>query len=222
MKRVLLVYDDFNELTLMESQLKRVGFDAYGLSSELQLNDQILGFRPDVLVAMGRNSRVSSLSVGQKMRDSKSFNGKVILIQVPGASLTPQDLLKVRMDALLSAPVAADKLIVAICKVLSMDSQALLEKWTKITREIPARKASVVGAVDKAHESQDADLKRKKRYEDFLKDQEPLDSQHTEFDRSQVKNHHDEIKKDFDYSKLEEIDKLKREFAEALFRKTKS
>jgi DNA-binding response OmpR family regulator len=219
MKRVLLVYDDFNELTLMESQLKRVGFDAYGLSSELQLSDQILNFRPDILVVMGRNSRVSTLSVGQKMRNLKSYQGKVILIQPPGTIFSPQDLLKVRMDLLLSAPVPADKLIVAICKVLSLDAQVLLEKWTKVNRELPARKApAAIGqTADETLRAQ-----RKKRYDEFLKAQPPLDSQHTEFDRANVKSHLDQLKKDFDYSKLDEIDRLKREFAEALFRKTKS
>lgn len=221
MKRVLLVYDDFNELTLMESQLKRVGFDAYGLSSELKLSDQILGFRPDVLIAMGRNNRVSSFSVGQKMRELKSYQGKVILIQPPGSIFSPQDLLKVRMDSLLSAPVPADKLITAICRVLSMDAQALLEKWTKVSREIPARK-SPTGINQKMDENLTADPQRKKRYDEFLKAQAPLDSQHTEFERDKVKNHQDELKKDIDYSKLDEIDRLKREFAEALFRKTKS
>lgn len=221
MKRVLLVYDDFNELTLMESQLKRVGFDAYGLSSELQLSDQILGFRPDVIVAMGRNSRVSTLSVGQKMRDLKSYQGKVILIQAPGTKLSTQDLLKVRMDSLLSAPVAADTLIVAICKVLSLDAQALLEKWTKVSREHSSRKLSTESNA-KTEENDHESEKRKNRYEAFLKSQEPLDSQHTEFDRANVKNHQDELKKDFDYKKLDELDRLKREFAEALFRKTKS
>ena len=61
MVKVLLVYEDFNELTLTESCLKKVGFDVVGISNELLVSDQLLAFYPDIVVAHGKNGKVSRL-----------------------------------------------------------------------------------------------------------------------------------------------------------------
>ena len=82
--RVLLVFDDFNELSLTETYLKKVGFDVEGISNEARIYDHILSFNPQIMVVYGGGSKVSSVSVGQKLKDSLRFNGKSIIIMPNG------------------------------------------------------------------------------------------------------------------------------------------
>ncbi|MCE3011326.1 MAG: hypothetical protein LW875_12025 [Proteobacteria bacterium] len=203
MKKILLVYDDFNELTLTESYLKRVGFDVLGIGNEILINEQILGFNPDLIVAYGRNHRVSSVSVGQKLKDHRSYQGKVLIVVPQGFRPTAQEVLKMKADGLMETPFTADKLIGLICKVMSLDSKLFLEKWKKVEREVAP-----------------AVVEKREKYQRIAESTE-MDIEQTSFQRGDVRSRQQDLKKDWDFDKLEDQDKLKREFAKALFKKSK-
>lgn len=203
MKKILLVYDDFNELTLTESYLKRVGFDVLGIGNELLVSEQILAFNPDLIVAFGRNHRVSSVSVGQKLKDHRSYQGRVIIIVPQGHRPTAQDVLKMKADGIMEAPFAADKLIALMCKVLALDSKLFLEKWKKVEREVAP-----------------ALVEKREKYQRIAEATE-IDIKQTSFQRGDIKTRQQDLKKDWNFDKLEEQDQLKREFAKALFQKPK-
>lgn len=131
MSKILLVYDDFAELNATELSLKKATFDVIGLTNEYTIKDQIVSFNPDILVGFGSTSRVSSLSVGKKIKEMTRWTGKSILIFPKGHVLQADDLIKMRMDMLLETPVSVIRLIQIVCKLLKQDERAILEKLIK-------------------------------------------------------------------------------------------
>lgn len=223
MHKVLLVFEDFNELTLTESYLKKIGFDVLGSSNELLIQDKILTFNPDVIVANGNNSKVSSFSVGQKLKEYARFRGKVLLVLPAGARITPSEMIKMKVDAMLEAPLDPTRLIQSLCRLLSVAPDLMLEKLQKAKLSDPAldNKMRIITntEADKmvVHPAIE-DKTRIEKYEKFTKDVF-IDTHATSHNRAELKEKLKDLKKGYNYDLLEELDALKRKFAEALFRK---
>lgn len=229
MVRILLVYEDFNELTLTESYLKKVGFDVVGISNEVLINDQILTFNPEVIVAFGKNLKVSSFSVGQKLKDNPKFNGKVVIIVPKEIRAAPHEMMKMKMDAILESPVKPEKLISVLSKLAGIAPGTLADKFKKSKIKDPEieKLIMVSGALSdgkylappvKKKVILIDDPVRAEKYNQLVKN-EKIDVKATSHDRSDIKAHQDDLKKDWDFDELEEMDRLKRQFADALFRK---
>jgi DNA-binding response OmpR family regulator len=223
MKKILLVFEDYSELATTEIYLKKVGFDVVGVTNESKMADQILTLNPDVVVAQGKGQRVSSLSVGQKLRENHKYHGKAILIFVDGHRPGAQDFLRVRMDALLEAPVEPLRMIQVLANLENLDGNALADKFKKAVLSDPAlrEKFQILESRAKgdAKKSVIQDHERVEKYKKFLKEP-PADLQSTTFNKQDIKSRQRELKKDWDFNKLEEIDGLKRKFANALFKKS--
>ncbi|UYL07624.1 hypothetical protein B9G69_011260 [Bdellovibrio sp. SKB1291214] len=141
MSKILLVYEDYADLMSVESTLKKVGFDVIGLSSEYAVSDQIISFNPDVVIGAGKGAKVSSLGVGKRLKEMSRWSGKSVLIFPAGFKPSPQDLIKLRVDMILEAPVAPLRIVQVLAKLLGQDEGALLEKLNKaIHLESPGAK----------------------------------------------------------------------------------
>jgi hypothetical protein len=141
MSKVLLVYEDYADLMSVESTLKKVGFDVIGLSSEYAVSDQIISFNPDVVVGSGKGAKVSSLGVGKRLKEMTRWSGKAVLIFPAGFKPNPQDLIKLRVDMILEAPVAPLRIVQVLAKLLGQDESVLLEKLNKASHlESPGAK----------------------------------------------------------------------------------
>lgn len=140
MLRILLVYDNFQELTSVESSLKKVGFDVLGITSEFSLAEQLLAFNPHIVVGQGKSSKLSSGGVGKRLRESLRWDGQAILIFYPDAKPQPADILKMRMDSGLEYPVETARLIQTISQLAGLDATQLLDKFAKISSSEPSSK----------------------------------------------------------------------------------
>ncbi len=128
MSKILLVYDDFAELTALDSSLKKVGFDVVGLTNEFTIKDQIVSFNPEILICFGNSSRVSSLSVGKKLKEMTRWQGKTILIFPAEYDIPPDEIVKIRMDMMLESPVPLTRIIQIIAKLSGYDEQSIIDK----------------------------------------------------------------------------------------------
>lgn len=128
MSKILLVYDDFAELTALDSSLKKVGFDVVGLTNEFTIKDQIVSFNPEILICFGNSSRVSSLSVGKKLKEMTRWQGITILIFPAEYDIPPDEIVKIRMDMMLEAPVPLTRIIQIIAKLSGLDEQSVIDK----------------------------------------------------------------------------------------------
>jgi DNA-binding NarL/FixJ family response regulator len=279
MIKVLLAFEDYNELTLTESYLKKVGFDVVGISNEVLIQDQILSFNPDIIVAFGKNQKVSSFSVGQKMKENHRYHGRVVIIVPKDVRPSPNDMLKMKMDAIMEAPVSAEKLIQVLCRLSGQAPVIFLEKLNKArltdpnfeqklqsmpgtvssephimvhhgrsggggqNGQSPVGKAPSQAEISAASDiltnseipmagtaagnasplpfppDKFKDSKRAARYAEFLKKQSPIEIEKTSHSRQEIKEVQKDLKKDWNYEQLDNIDDLKRQFAEALFKK---
>lgn len=131
MLKILLVYDDFQELTNVEMMLKKIGFDVVGITSEFSLAEQLLAFNPQLVVAQGQSTKVSSSGVGKRLRESLRWDGHSVLIFYPNAKPSPADILKMRMDVGLEYPVEPTKMVQVLAQLGGLDSNHLLDKLIK-------------------------------------------------------------------------------------------
>ncbi|WP_373997723.1 hypothetical protein [Bdellovibrio bacteriovorus] len=148
MNKILLVYEDYADLMSVESTLKKVGFDVIGLSSEYAIAEQMLAFNPDLVVGNGKGGKVSSLGVGKRLKEMTRWQGKSVLIFPANFKPHPQELIRIRVDMILEAPVAPLRLVQVIGKILGHDEAVLLERLNKAMHvESPQKTggSSVVG-----------------------------------------------------------------------------
>lgn len=131
MLKILLVYDDFQELTSVELMLKKIGFDVVGITSEFSLAEQLLSFNPQIIVAQGRTAKVSTANVGRRLRESVRWDGQSVLVFYPNAKPQATELLKIRMDVGLEYPVEPTKLVQVLAQLGSLDTNQLLDKLIK-------------------------------------------------------------------------------------------
>ncbi len=233
MVKVLLAYEDFNELTLTETYLKKVGFDVSGITNELLIQDQILSFHPEIIVAHGKNSRVSSFSVGQKLKDSHRYLGKVVIVVPKGVRPAPEEMLKIKMDAIVEAPVDPERLIQVLCRLSGLDSEATLARFQKMKStepELAEKMMMVTGSgalIDRSvlraakSETPNVPLKdpaRAAKYDQIVA-QTHINIEETSHTRAELKERQNELKKEWSFDDLEATDELRRQFAEALFKK---
>ena len=245
MKKILLLFEDYNQLSTTEVYLKKVGFDVVGIGNEAKLSDQLLAFNPDVVVSGGLTQLVSTLSVGARLKENTRFLGKSVIILPQGYRLLPQDLIKIKMDATLEAPVEPLRLLQVLAKVCGLDAELISEKFRKATLADPdlqKKLKEAIGGVSKKQSSAESsnsaaktpsvevpkkkaflDPARAARYEKFLKTTQatlpPSDLSQTTFGRKEVRERQEELKKGWDLKELEELDILKQQFAKALFKK---
>lgn len=129
----------------VEATLKKVGFDVIGLSSEYAMAEQILAFNPDLVVGSGRGGKVNSLGVGKRLKEMTRWQGKAILIFPANFKPNPQELIRLRVDMILEAPVPPVRLVQVIGKILGHDEAALLERLNKTTHFDSPTKAGASG-----------------------------------------------------------------------------
>jgi DNA-binding NarL/FixJ family response regulator len=228
MVKVLLVYEDFNDLTLTESYLKRVGFDVVGISNEILIQDQILSFNPDVIVANGRNPKVSSFSVGQKMKENQRYQGKVVIVVPKDVRPSPQDILRIRMDGIIETPVNPEKLIQVLCRLTNQSPTIYMDKFQKARLSDPELKRLImvtstqpatpnVSPLSNSGVAID-DPQRMSKYKKFTEGVN-FDLKASTHQRQDLKEKQKDLKKNWNFDELEEQDRLRQQFAEALFKK---
>lgn len=142
MNKVLLVYEDYTTLKSTETALIKAGFDVIGATNEFSLSERVLAFNPEIVVGFGKSGKVNSMGVGKKLKDMARWQGKVVLILPVGFKPQPQELLKIRVDIILEAPVTMVHLLGVLAKLSGQDELTVIEKFKKEKAEAPTAKAN--------------------------------------------------------------------------------
>lgn len=128
MDRVLLINDDIQYAAHLEMALRKVGFDIETISNEFNLSEKLLTFNPDFIIAKGSSNRVSTLSVGKKLKESSKFQGKLVLVFSESQRPPPEELIKLRMDLLLFEPISTLRLVCQLVSLTKLDKDAVIDK----------------------------------------------------------------------------------------------
>ena len=229
--RILLLIEDYSELSHFETHLRKIGFDVMGAHQEIQLQQQILSFNPEILVAMGKGQKISPLRIGRKLKEFPRLTSKVIL-SLDKASVQATDLMHARVDLILEYPCTFEKLLNGIAKVQGVDPQVYLSKFLKlkatVSKDVPSSAVHVTGDVSEAPTQYKVDGKisslasaRSHRFREALANLPSVDTKKT-FSHQAVKSTQEQLKEGWDIQLLKELDRQKRQFVDALFNKKKS
>lgn len=142
MDRVLLVIDDIQYAGHLEATLRKVGFDIETITNEFNLPDKLLSFNPDYIIVKGTGSRVTTETVGKKLKESTKFLGKVILIFPQTQKSNPEELIKLRMDVLLFEPISALRLVNSLLALTQMDKDTIFDRLLRLALTDPQFRAA--------------------------------------------------------------------------------
>jgi hypothetical protein len=123
MAKILLAYDDYAVMMSAETAFKKGGHEVRSLNSEANIIEQISEYLPDFVIAYGSGEKVNCLRVGEKLKGMGDYNGFVVLIFAPHARPTPDDLIRVRVDHVLEAPVPPARLTTLVTNSLKDKKQ---------------------------------------------------------------------------------------------------
>lgn len=141
MAKILLIYDDYTELMVAENVMRKAGFDVISLSSEVSISEKIIGFNPDLVICQGKSSRVSSFSVGKKLKEMTRWKGKSILGFLPNAKPSAQDILSIRVDMILESPMDSVQVVKIGAQLLELSEQSVFDKLERQGANDPVSEA---------------------------------------------------------------------------------
>ena len=235
MLRVMLVIDDFNELAALEALLRRIGFDVLSLGKDVLVNDALLRFHPDLVLASQKGRAVDGMKLAMRMKTLKP--APLVALQFTGAVPQITGDAKKAVDAVIESPMKPRDTIEIIAKLISADPAPMLARFEKFANatmssndgitivgssaEATARAATTPAEWDPRKTpglASSARSARSDRYDKFLNehDEPPVSAvlPHEAAAKAMAK-----LKKDAeaDKAKLEKLDEEKRAFAKALF-----
>lgn len=143
MIRVLLVIDDYGELVYLQTLLKKIGFDVDGVQNQKKVDDLVLSFNPDLIVATSKGKRVNGLKVAERIKRIKGLP-KIILLIPTAMSEKMQGFTFNNVDSFIESPVKAVDLLGNLARVVGLDGDQLIEKYRKMKQKLdPDNEADV-------------------------------------------------------------------------------
>jgi hypothetical protein len=217
MKKILLIYEDYAECSKTQTYLKKVGFDVLSQNNDQRISDQIISFNPDLIVAYGLQ-KFTSMNIGVKLKDIAHYKGRTFLVLPKGDRPNPQDIPRARVDVLIEAPIVPERLIQLISKTLQMDTNQLIEKYKKTAGDDKSNRLQHVKESGPREKINFRDKTRAEKYQHFVEEAH-IDKKVSTHSRQAIKDRQTELKRGWNFNFLGEIDKLKKQFVAALFRK---
>ena len=141
MDRVLIVSEEVVFASHVEKTLIEVGFEVALQNNESGLQQKILDFKPEILVVKGGSAKLSSIRVGQALKEIIKYTGKVILILNKNQNIDPTDINRVKMDYLLFEPVGAVKVVSHVLNLMTEHKDAIRGRLEKLAENDPAFKS---------------------------------------------------------------------------------
>jgi hypothetical protein len=232
MRKVMLVIEDYSEMIALESTLRRLGFDVLSVAKDTLVNDALLGFFPEVLIATYKGRNVDGVKLALKLKRHQIPPATALLHMGSAPLLDGEE--RRAIDAFLESPLKAKTAIETIAKLAKMPSGPLLEKFEKVSNadlstnedllivgnraQAPAPNAR--GEWDPVKTPGTSSISRSSRtdrYDKFLSEHdEPVDGVMSHEVAAKAMR---DLKKaaQAEKDKLDAIDKEKREFVKAMF-----
>jgi CheY-like chemotaxis protein len=131
MRKIMLVIDDYSEMIGLESTLRRLGFDVLSVAKDVLVNDALLGFFPEILIATYKGRNVDGVKIAMKLKKNP-IQPMVALVHSGSAPLLNGEERR-SVDVFLESPLRARHLIESIARLAKMPAEPLLEKYEKVT-----------------------------------------------------------------------------------------
>lgn len=129
MKKILLLIDDYVELTFLETMLKKIGFDTIGYQGFTHAKDKLLELLPDLLILSDEMRGKSTSELLEELKKTKPQMKSIILRKNFSAQM---DHPVEAIDFLLKSPVDPLDLLKALSAVLEIPTDFIVEKYLKL------------------------------------------------------------------------------------------
>lgn len=131
MRKILLVIDDFKELRTLESFFRRIGFDVLSVGKEILVNDALLSFFPEIVIATAKGRAVDGLRLAAKIKKQMP-NVRTLLIGPPGLSKHLPAEAQALVEGILEHPIQPHNMIRMVAQVAGLPETPLIEKYDRL------------------------------------------------------------------------------------------
>lgn len=121
-RKVLLVMDNYTDLSQAEALLKRVGLDTMGLQKAARLADTLLSFAPDAVVLQNYGTQINGEDIASRLKRRRGLP-KVLLLNPSGF-----DLHSVHADAGYEMPLIGERFLPVLAPLLGVPVEIMMEK----------------------------------------------------------------------------------------------
>lgn len=129
MKRILLISDDFNEMTFLETLMKKLGFDTMGIQSPSVALDKAMIMNPEMIIL---SDYIKGNSTHQLLESLVSFRPNMFVILMKGNLNAPSLHVAEFVNKVVKSPVDPADFIQSICEVAKLNADQYLEKFYKL------------------------------------------------------------------------------------------
>ncbi len=214
MNRVLLLIDDYSELTFIQIILKKLGFDVDVMQNAHTLSDRIISFNPNLLILTENSKRYATESILNSTRLQKpDLNFILIKAKFNGAETLSKEIRRI------GSPILPIALIKATSQSCNIPHAGLIEKFKKFKGQLnlsPEQEREVEQTVQ---DGQTVAVP-KGAYADYLA-QNPADVSST-FATQKVQARVKSDRKTASSMSSQSIDQSRKDFVTELFKKAKN
>jgi len=129
MKRILLISDDFNEMTFLETLLKKLGFDAMGIQSLSVALDKAMTINPEMVIL---SDYIKGQSTHLLLESLVSFRPNMFVVLMKSNLGASTEHVAEFVNKSVKSPIDPADFIQSICEVAKLNSAQYLEKFYKL------------------------------------------------------------------------------------------
>ncbi len=176
MRRILLVIDDYREMMILQTLLKKLGFDAVAVQNDHQATEQMLVLRPEVVVADFVGSRIHALDLAKRMRRINNLPRFAVILP-ENIDLPDEQMQGAIIDAVVKRPFTEEIVLRMLAYLGELDVGQLLAKYHRLTDVRLAPEGNSVEPRTGSMFSSMSSAERAERYKIFLRNLPPPESQ---------------------------------------------
>ena len=137
MVKILLYIENFNEMSFLQTILKKVSFDVEICKNKAAIKDVILTFNPEIIISTSKGQKVDGLEL------VKNFSQRTKKISFFMVTNSGEELIYLKEQGLihgiLKSPINPRDLLSQIADLKSLDVNKLLEKYENLTKKTNAK-----------------------------------------------------------------------------------
>lgn len=205
MDKILLVLEDYAELTSLQALLMKFGWDVKGLRKAVLLKEDLRNFQPDAVIMTANGSQLNGIELSQQVRSLSS--ALIFLVYKQEAEIKHLEVSE--FHGFFKSPIDAQTVVRTLAQRSGEKSPVIVEKFQKIF--------GVPFAAEQPKSSQAKPLTREVKYSQWLNSQMPELPPH-DWPVKNAEVSGVEVIREFE--KNEELDSDRKEFTKKLFTKT--
>lgn len=129
MKRILLITEDFNEMTFLETLLKKLGFDTMGIQNPAQAQEKAMTMNPEMLIL---SDSIKGNSTHQLLETMVGYRPNMLVILMKADVRAKTEHVEGFVNKAIKSPVDPVDFIQSIASVAKLNADTLLEKFYKL------------------------------------------------------------------------------------------